>query len=114
MSTIEAVRYDGGVCTALVQEQLRNQFAKDISHATPDELFRAVSGALRPQIVSGLLSTAARFRSADAKCLYYLSMEFLLGRSLSNNLHNLGLYESMDGALSGLGIRLADVLEVEP
>jgi glycogen phosphorylase len=114
MPTTEIMKYDDRVCAVLIQEQLRNQFAKAVSHATPDELFRAAASALRPRIVSGLLRTGARFRAADAKSLYYLSMEFLLGRLLSNNLHNLGLYQVMDEAFSGLGLSLADVLEVEP
>jgi starch phosphorylase len=97
-----------------IEQLLRFQFAKSISNATPDELFRATAAALRPRIVDGLLETAARFRSASAKSVYYLSMEFLLGRSLRNNLHNLGLYSAMDEALAGLGLRLSDVLEVEP
>jgi starch phosphorylase len=108
------IRYDSRVYEVLIQEQLRNQFAKGVNHATPDELFRAAAGALRPQIVNGMLRTAARFRAADAKALYYLSMEFLLGRSLSNNLHNLGLYEALEKGLSALGLPLADVVEVEP
>ena len=109
-----ALSYDNRTCAVLIQEQLRNQFAKGLSHATPDELFRSAAGALRSRIVSGLLQTAERFRAARAKSLYYLSMEFLLGRSLSNNLHNLGLYQAMDDAFSELGLRLSDVLEVEP
>jgi len=108
------MRYDDRVCAVLIQEQLRNQFAKAVNHATPDELFRAAAGALRPKIVNGLLRSTARFRASDAKSLYYLSMEFLLGRLLANNLHNLGLYELMDTAFSNLGLNLADVLEVEP
>ena len=99
---------------ASIERELRYQFAKGISNATPDELFRATASALRPRIVDGLLETAARFRSADAKSVYYLSMEFLLGRSLRNNLQNLGLYEVVEDALAVLGLRLSDVLEVEP
>src|SRR5580698_1112605 len=99
---------------ASIERELRYQFAKGISNATPDELFRATASALRPRIVDGLLETAARFRSANAKSVYYLSMEFLLGRSLRNNLQNLGLYHVMEEALARLGLRLSDVLEVEP
>jgi starch phosphorylase len=93
---------------------LRHQFAKNISHATPDELFRATSIALRPLIVDGMFETATRYRSANAKSLYYLSMEFLLGRSLRNNLQSLGLYEVIDDSLARLGLRLSDILEIEP
>jgi starch phosphorylase len=96
-----------------LQAQLRNQFAKSPTNATPDELFRAAAGVLRPKLVKGLLETAKRFEAADAKTVNYLSMEFLLGRSLSNNLHNLGLYRDLERAFVDLGLRLSDVLEVE-
>jgi len=97
-----------------IERTLRHQFAKSVSNATPDELFRVTAASLRPRIVDGLLETASRFRSANAKSVYYLSMEFLLGRSLRNNLENLGLYSVIEDALAELGLRLADVLEVEP
>jgi starch phosphorylase len=99
---------------AQLRLQLRNQFAKRQDNATPSELFRAAAGALRQRLVDGLLETAERFQAADAKSVNYLSMEFLLGRSLSNNLHNLGLYPAMESAFADLGLRLSDVLEVEP
>lgn len=99
---------------ASIEEQLRCQFAKHIADATPDELFRSAAAALRPLVVDGLMKTAQRYSAADAKSVYYLSMEFLLGRSLSNNLHNLGLYGVMDDAFAALGIHLSDVLEAEP
>src|SRR5579862_5046507 len=97
-----------------IQQILRNLFAKKTSNASPDELFRATSAALRPRIVDALLETEARFRSANAKSVYYLSMEFLLGRSLRNNLEALGLYGPIENALSELDVRLSDVLEIEP
>jgi starch phosphorylase len=100
--------------TKSIEEQLRHQFAKGSVNATPDELFRSVAAALRPQIIDRLLESTARFHSARAKSVYYLSMEFLLGRSLLNNLQNLGLYGVVGDALSELGLRLSDVLEVEP
>ena len=97
-----------------LREQLRNRSMTTPRAATPDDLFRAVASALRPRLVDGLIGTAERFRAADAKAIYYLSMEFLLGRSLSNNLYNLGLYRDMERAFSDLGLRLSDVLEAEP
>src|SRR3984885_9306649 len=99
---------------ASIECELRYKFAKGLANATPDELFRATAAALRPRIVDGLLETGTRFRAADAKSVYYLSMEFLLGRSLRNNLQNLNLYDVVESALADLGLRLSDVLEVEP
>jgi glycogen phosphorylase len=99
---------------AFIEKALRLQFVKTITNATPDELFRATATALRPCIVDGMLEAAARFGAADAKAVYYLSMEFLIGRSLGNNLQNLGLYGTVENALAEIGLRLSDILEVEP
>ncbi len=99
---------------SLIEQQLRHQFAKAVGTATPDELFRATAAALRPALVDGLLESSSRFLAADSKSLYYLSMEFLLGRSLGNNLLNLGIYPIVESALAELGIALSDLLEVEP
>jgi len=105
---------DARTWAAFLEEQLRRQFAKRIEEATPDELFRSAAAVLRPVIVNGLMNTAKRYSDANAKSVYYLSMEFLLGRSLANNLHNLGLYEVLDHALASLGLNLSDILEAEP
>lgn len=100
--------------SARLQRQLHNQFATFAKDASPDALFRATAGVLRPTLVDRLMESAHRFEAADAKSVYYLSMEFLLGRSLSNNLHNLGLYKLLEEAFSQLGLNLADVVEAEP
>jgi len=96
-----------------IGQLLRNIFAKRISNATSDEVFRAAAAALRPYLIDRLLESEDRFRAANAKSVYYLSMEFLLGRSLRNNLEALGLYGRMEAALAELGLSLADLIEVE-
>ncbi len=85
---------------------------------TPKELsapeaFRAVALAARDLAVERLVATEQRYRSADAKRLYYLSLEFLIGRSLHNNLTNLGLLDACRAYLRELGIDLGDVEEQE-
>jgi len=77
------------------------------------DLFMAVSLAARDRLMEAMLDTEARFDAAGAKRVYYLSLEFLIGRSLSNNLQNLGLYEACEEALSALGVDLGEVLETE-
>ncbi len=79
----------------------------------PREAFRAVSLAIRDLMVDRLLSTEAAYRSTDAKRLYYLSLEFLIGRSLRNNLVNLGLLNSCREILLEFGVDLAEVEEHE-
>ena len=79
----------------------------------PREAFRAVSLAIRDLMVEQSLSTEAMYHSTDAKRLYYLSLEFLIGRSLRNNLVNLGLLNRCREVLLELGVDFADVEEQE-
>jgi starch phosphorylase len=75
--------------------------------------FHCVGLAVRDVMVDALQQTRQRQRRADAKHVYYLSLEYLLGRSLANNLSNLGLYDLCRDALRDLGADLADVEESE-
>src|SRR5689334_6336012 len=61
---------------------------------SPHEMFQAVALGVRDLLVDRLLDTQRRYRGASAKRLYYLSVEFLIGRSLTNNLLNLGMLET--------------------
>ena len=119
MNTQDTMERDGATSVtpamaARIEEQLHLQFAKQVSAATSEELFRAAAMALRPWLVKGLMETADRQRKGNAKSVFYLSMEFLLGRSLSNNLQHLGLLDTMQRALARFGLELSDVLEAEP
>jgi starch phosphorylase len=80
----------------------------------PHERFRSVASAMRERLAQIGLATNERYRKAGAKTVWYLSMEFLIGRSLANNLVNLGLYEQATAALRELGHDLGEVLEAEP
>ncbi len=80
---------------------------------SPREAFRAVSLAIRDLMVGRSLSTEATYQSTDAKRLYYLSLEFLIGRSLRNNLVNLGLLNTCREVLLELGVDFSDVEEHE-
>ncbi len=80
----------------------------------PRERFLALALAVRDRMIEHLFQTEQRYRQADAKRLYYLSMEFLIGRSLVNNLVNLGLLEPARAVLAEMGVSLADLDECEP
>jgi starch phosphorylase len=71
---------------------------------SPRQAFRAAALAVRDRAVEGRLATERRYRRAGAKRLYYLSLEFLIGRSLHNNLINLGLLDAFEEVCRGLGI----------
>ena len=76
-------------------------------------MFECVSLAVRDLIVDRRLETERRYRQADAKHLYYLSIEYLLGRMLTNNLSNLGIYDLCRDTLRQMGVSLEAVEEAE-
>src|SRR6266446_7408906 len=98
---------------ASIRHYVRYALGKEWQHLSGAELFRAVALAVRDRLVDRMLATEARYRQAHAKRLYYLSIEFLMGRSLSNNLYNLGLFDLCKEALRTLGVDLAMVEESE-
>ncbi|HEY3927251.1 MAG TPA: glycogen/starch/alpha-glucan phosphorylase [Candidatus Koribacter sp.] len=79
----------------------------------PIEMLTPVSLAIRDRIVDRMIETEERVRQKDAKRLYYLSMEFLMGRALSDNLNNLQMWDLCRDVLEGIGISLDDVLACE-
>lgn len=98
-------------------DQIRAELRYNIGRpGTPsrDDLFRALALSARRPILDKLYDTLDRYERAEAKRLYYLSMEFLVGRSLNNNLQNLGLYDAAKRAIGELGCDLEDVEAVEP
>ncbi|MFI5316354.1 MAG: glycogen/starch/alpha-glucan phosphorylase [Myxococcota bacterium] len=99
---------------ASVQRNLRYNLGKRWQDASPRDLFTAVSLAVRETLVEQMLVTEERYRTADVKRLYYLSVEFLIGRSLGNNLLNLGLLEPVRATLATLGVDLEALRELEP
>jgi len=94
-------------------DAVRSQLRSSLSQTTPKDLFFALGRALRGPLLAGMRSTEERNRAAGAKRLHYLSAEFLVGRSMRDNLQNLGLLAEATAAMAELGADLADVLEAE-
>lgn len=86
---------------------------KDIPSATTLDIFRSVAHATRDRLVQRWMATKRTYYDEDVKRVYYLSAEFLLGRSLGQNLICLGLYELARDMLRAYGVELSDVLEQE-
>ncbi|MCH8552427.1 MAG: glycogen/starch/alpha-glucan phosphorylase [Natronospirillum sp.] len=82
--------------------------------ATPQAWWEATAAAVNEFVMAGLTDTQKTHSRYDTRAVNYLSMEFLMGRLLSNNLHNLHLFEAADTALKALGQNLPDLLEEEP
>jgi len=82
--------------------------------ATNDELYRALSYAMREEIMINWLATSRTFYTKDVRTLYYLSMEYLPGRILNNNLSNISALEIVKIVLQKLNRGFADILKIEP
>jgi glycogen phosphorylase len=96
-----------------VRHRLRYDFAKNWEDRSRSDVFQSVALTVRDHLVERLLATEARYQEEDAKRLYYLSIEFLIGRSLSNNLINLGLYDMCREGLADMGIDFEEIQEKE-
>ncbi len=75
---------------------------------------QAIAASVNEFIFDGVSRTRQTHAGKDSRAIHYLSLEFLMGRLMSNNLQNLGLYEIADAAMAELGKSLADILEEEP
>jgi glycogen phosphorylase len=96
-----------------IERHVRYTLVRPLDHLTPAELLVPVSLAVRDLFVDRMLTTSDRYRQADAKHLYYLSMEFLMGRLLGDTVCNMRLYGVLDEVLDSFGVRLESVLESE-
>ena len=96
-----------------VRRHLKYSAAKTAERAEAHDWLQAISLAVREFAIDGILATQDRLRESGAKRLYYLSIEFLMGRSLGSNLHNIGLYDVCREALLEMGVNLAEIEEAE-
>ncbi len=97
-----------------VRENVRRLFRKELEEASAQEQFQAVSYAVKDVIIDAWIATQKRFTEADPKIVYYMSMEFLMGRALGNNLINMAAYTEVKEALEELGINLNAIEDQEP
>ena len=89
-----------------VKENVKMLYRKTIDEATQQQIFQAVSLAVKDVIIDNWLATQKQYEKDDPKIVYYLSMEFLMGRALGNNLINLTAYKEVKEALDELGFDL--------
>ena len=98
----------------LILDVLRHRVGKDELAAKPHDWFNATVLAVRDKIVDHWIESTRRTYEADGKRVYYLSLEFLIGRLLRDALSNLGLTRDMEQALRDHGLDLAQLEELEP
>ena len=97
-----------------IQENVKRLFRKKFSEATNQEIFQAVSQTVKDHIIDNWLATQSAIDEQDPKIVYYMSMEFLMGRALGNNLLNLCAYNTFKQALDELGFDINAIEDEEP
>ena len=97
-----------------VKENVKFLYRKTLEEATQEQIFQAVSYTVKDVIIDDWLESQNAYHEKDPKIVYYMSMEFLMGRALGNNLLNLTAYDEVKEALEELGLDLNVIEDQEP
>ena len=97
-----------------VEYNVKNLFRKTIDDAKPNEAFQAVAYAIKDVIIDEWIATQKQYAKEDAKTLYYMSMEFLMGRALGNNIINIMAWDEVKEVLDEMGFDLNVLEDQEP
>ena len=112
--TSKELAFDKKKFKELVNYNVKSLFRKEIEEASRQEVFQAVSYAIKDIIVDNWMQTQKEYEKQDPKMVYYMSMEFLMGRALGNNLINLRAYNQVAEALDEMGFDINVVEDEEP
>mgnify|MGYP000702384636 FL=1 len=107
-------RFEKDVFKRDVRNNVKTLFRKEVEEATPQQLFQAVSYAVKEAIIDDWLATQKQYEKDDPKTVYYMSMEFLTGIAIGNNLINMTAYKEVKEALEEMGIDLNVIEDQEP
>lgn len=107
-------RFEKETFKEIIKDNVKTLYRKKIEEATSQQIFQAVSFAVKDIVIDDWLATQAEYRKQDAKTVYYMSMEFLMGRALGNNLINLTAYREVREALEEMHIDLNAIEDQEP
>ncbi len=97
-----------------VKKNVKHLFRKEIDEVSQQELYQAVSYAVKEAIIDDWIATQKQYEKDDPKIVYYMSMEFLMGRALGNNLINMTAYTEVKEALEEMGMNLNLLEDEEP
>ncbi len=106
--------FDKEAFKAAVKDSVKKLYRKDIKDASQQEIFQAVGAVVEGEIIDEWMKSCDAFEKQQNKIVYYMSMEFLVGRALGNNLLNLGEYEGVRDALEELGLDISVLEDQEP
>ena len=96
-----------------VEKSVRNMYRKELKEANQQELFQAVSAVVKEVVMDDWMATQKAFDKQDPKIVYYMSMEFLMGRALGNNLINMKAYTEVKEALEEIGLNIDEIEDQE-
>ena len=108
------LKFDKAAFKKEVEANVKTLYRKTLKEASKQQIFQAVSYAIKDTIIDNWITTQEAYDEQDPKIVYYMSMEFLMGRALGNNLINLQAYEGVKEALEELGFDLNIVEDQEP
>ena len=94
-----------------IVRHLHSTLGTDVNKASPQAWWRATCASINEYVFDGLRNTQRTHYQQNTRAVHYFSLEYLMGRLFSNNLHNLGFYEEAKQALLELGINIADLEE---
>ena len=107
-------KFDKQAFIAEVKDNVKKLYRKNIEEADKQQIFQAVSYAVKDTIIDNWMMTQKEYEKQDPKYVYYMSMEFLMGRAMGNNLINLTEYDEVKEALDELGFDLNVIEDQEP
>ncbi len=107
-------KFDKDLFKRSVQYNVRTLYRKTMEEATDRQIFTAVAYAIKDQVVDDWMETQKRYEEEDPKIVYYMSMEFLMGRALGNMVINLGADKEVRSALEEMGLDLNVIEDQEP
>ena len=108
------MKFDKELFKGTVLNNIKTLYRRTLEEATEQQIFQAVSYAIKDVVVDNWMATQKEYEKKDPKIVYYMSMEFLMGRALGNNLINLRAYKEVAEALDELGVDLNLVEDQEP
>ena len=97
-----------------LESNVRMLFRRKLEEATPQQIYQAVAYSLKDDIIDNWIETHKAYEKQDKKMVYYMSMEFLMGRALGNNMINLLCYDDVRETLEELGLDLNLIEDQEP
>ena len=97
-----------------VEANTRMLFRRTLDEATPQQIYQAVAYSIKDDIIDNWIETHKAYAAQDKKTVYYMSMEFLMGRALGNNMINLTCYDEVREALEEMGLDLNVIEDQEP